>query len=476
MPPCLTAVPIASRPLERFEEVLDEQAFTALMRLRDQAAGLLDGRVVWCVNSTAQGGGVAEMLKSLLAYTRGAGVDTRWIVLGGDPGFFAVTKRLHNRLHGSDGDGGPLGAAERAVYEHVTAAGARELAPRLRRGDVVILHDPQTAGMAPLLRDAGVGIVWRLHIGADGEDPRVDEAVAFLRPYVEAADAYVFTRRQFVWDGLDHGRATIVPPSIDVFSAKNQDLGEDVARAILRVAGLLERGDGGGDTRFAREDGSTGRVERAAEIVQERPLRDGERYVTQVSRWDRLKDPLGVLEGFARHGTGWDGAHLVIAGPSAAAVADDPEAADVLAEAGAVWRGLPDEQRERVHLVSLPMEDGEENAVMVNALQRRAAVVIQKSIAEGFGLTVTEAMWKARPLVASRVGGIQDQITDGEDGLTVDPRDLPGYAHAVARLLADRAFAARVGAAARARAKRDFLEPRHLSQWVELIAGLPDAR
>jgi trehalose synthase len=125
-----------------------------------------------------------------------------------------------------------------------------------------------------------------------------------------------------------------------------------------------------------------------------------------------------------------------------------------------------------VHLVSLPMADAEENAAMVNAIQRRAAVVVQKSLAEGFGLTVTEAMWKARPLVVSGVGGIQDQISDGVDGLTIDPHDLPGFAAAVGRLLRDPKLAARLAAAARDRARADFLEPRHLRQWVEIIETL----
>src|SRR5687768_15796841 len=145
----LAEVPIAPLPLERFRDVLDDDGYHALMALQRRAADLLAGRVVWCVNSTAQGGGVAEMLRSLLAYTRGAGVDSRWWVLQGTPSFFAITKRLHNRLHGEIGDGGPLGDAERAEYEAVTEAGARELARLLRPGDVVILHDPQTAGMAP---------------------------------------------------------------------------------------------------------------------------------------------------------------------------------------------------------------------------------------------------------------------------------------------------------------------------------------
>jgi trehalose synthase len=193
--------------------------------------------------------------------------------------------------------------------------------------------------------------------------------------------------------------------------------------------------------------------------------------VAQVSRWDTLKDPLGVIEGFAQHvAPQATQAHLVLAGPETAAVTDDPEGAAVLASCVERVAALPDDARERVHLALLPMADPEENAVMVNALQRRASVVLQKSLAEGFGLTVAEAMWKGRPVVAGRVGGIQEQIADGDTGVLIDPRDLDAYGHAVVRLLADPAAAAAMGARAQARVRDEFLGPRHLGQYVELFA------
>jgi trehalose synthase len=470
----LLRVPVAALPLEQFREVLDDAGYAALLELRARAERLLQGRVVWCVNSTAQGGGVAEMLRSLLAYTRGAGVDSRWSVLQGDAEFFAITKRLHNHLHGAVGDGGPLGPAERAHYEEVTAAGTAELAALLRPGDVVILHDPQTAGMAPAVRDAGAHVVWRLHVGADDESPLVDEACTFLLPYLRAAEAYVFSRRRFAWRQLDAATVAVIAPSIDVFSPKNQDLDDAAVDAILRCAGIFDP-DGHRAARFVREDGTPAFVRRQATLVEERPLRVGERYVAQVSRWDRLKDPLGVLEGFAATADAWDGAHLLLAGPGGAAVADDPESGAVLAEVTEARAALPHDVRARVHLATLPMIDPDENAAIVNAIQRRAAVVVQKSLAEGFGLTVTEAMWKGRPLVVSSVGGIQDQIADGVDGLMVDPRDLVAFGGAVARLLRDGALADRLGAAARGRARADFLEPRHLGDWVELLSRLLSA-
>jgi trehalose synthase len=470
----LRAVQISPLPIERFRDVLDDDRYRDLLALRDTANALLRNRAVWCVNSTANGGGVAEMLRSLLAFTRGSGVDTRWMVLRGDPAFFALTKRLHNRLHESRGDGGPLGPAERVAYEAVCDRGARELAKLVRPGDVIILHDPQTAGMVERLKEAGAGVVWRGHIGVDAPGPLAHEAWEFLMPYVGRADATVFSRRRFVWEGLDPERVMIIPPSIDVFSAKNQPLGEAVARSILRVIGVLEPDDGdGSDAVFLREDGTPGRVDRPGSLIQDAPLAEADRYVAQVSRWDRLKDPVGVLQGWAEHVAAHDPAHLLLVGPSVEGVADDPEGGSVLAEVTAARAALEPEARARVHLVSLPMGDAEENAAMVNAIQSCATVIVQKSLAEGFGLTVAEAMWKARPIVASSVGGIQDQVVDQETGLLVEATDLEAFGRALVRLLTDDGFATRLGAAAYERVRQDFLEPRHLAQWVAVIKTLP---
>jgi trehalose synthase len=191
-----------------------------------------------------------------------------------------------------------------------------------------------------------------------------------------------------------------------------------------------------------------------------------------VSRWDRLKDPGGVLHAFAEGIASCTDAHLVLAGPSTAAVADDPEGPAVLADMVTKVSRMPAALRERVHLLSLPMEDLQENAAIVNALQRRADVIVQKSIAEGFGLTIAEAMWKARPVVASAVGGIQDQIVDGESGLLVQPNDLHGFASAVTGLLEDPARAEWMGHNARERVRGAFLGARHLEQYVDLFEGL----
>jgi trehalose synthase len=462
-------VPVPAVSLERFRALLGER-FAELEQATKTAGELLAGRVIWHVNSTARGGGVAEMLQSLLAYARGAGVDVRWVTIAGNERFFEVTKRIHNNLHGSPGDGGELGEAERAIYDEALAAGGEALSALLRPDDIVYLHDPQPAGLTQLSRKAGVGVIWRCHVGIDRPNELTRRAWEFLTPYVEDADAYVFSRREFVWEGLDAEKLWIVPPSIDAFSPKNQDLDPAVVGSILATIGLAA--DGGDAPVFRRQDGSRGRVDRRALLAQDGPVPADAPLVAQVSRWDRLKDPAGVIRCFAEH-VGHPAARLVVAGPSVAEVADDPEGAAVLAEIEVMRAALPDEVRSRTHLVTLPMDDVEENAAMVNAIQRRADVIVQKSLAEGFGLTVAEAMWKGRPVVAGRVGGIQDQIVDGVSGVLVDdPADLRSVGEAIDGLLSDPDRARRIGEGARERVLDEFLGSRHLVQYMNLIEGL----
>jgi trehalose synthase len=181
----------------------------------------------------------------------------------------------------------------------------------------------------------------------------------------------------------------------------------------------------------------------------------------------------GVMAGFALAADRVPDAHLVLAGPAVAAVTDDPEGAEVLAECRARWRSLPGALRARVHLVAVPMDDPDENAVIVNALQRHASVVVQKSLEEGFGLTVTEAMWKARAVLASRVGGIDDQIVSGRDGILLDdPADLVGFADALVRLLSDAPLRSRLGEAAHEHVLGSYLGDRHLLQYADLFTRL----
>jgi trehalose synthase len=198
------------------------------------------------------------------------------------------------------------------------------------------------------------------------------------------------------------------------------------------------------------------------------------RVVVQVSRWDRLKDMAGVLTAFAANLSRLPSdTHLMLVGPDVLGVSDDPEGAEVLSECVELWKRLQIRARQRVHLISLPMDDVGENAHLVNALQRYASVVVQKSLVEGFGLTVTEPMWKHRPVVASAVGGIQDQIVDGESGLMLaDPADLAGFADLIATVLGDDHLAQRLGDAARERVRDRYLGDRHLIQYAELFNEL----
>src|SRR3954471_22646980 len=238
-------VQIDPMSLERLASVLvpGREAVLADAALRGRA--LLSGRTVWNVNSTASGGGVAEMLQALLAYSRGAGVDTRWLVLEAGPEFFALTKRVHNLLHGSLGDGGPTGAAEAALYEAVMDDQLVELRRLVVPGDIVLLHDPQTAGMAAGLRAHGAHVVWRCHVGRDSTDAVTDRGWAFLRPYVEAAEATIFTRRAYVPDWAAPEAVWLIPPSLDPFSTKNRPLPDADVEAALRHTRIVPFADDG---------------------------------------------------------------------------------------------------------------------------------------------------------------------------------------------------------------------------------------
>jgi trehalose synthase len=475
MPPAvaLESVQIGALPSERFEEVLAPQQWKRFSEAAERARDIFAGRVIWNVNSTSRGGGVAEMLVSLLAYARGVGVNTRWEVISGNPEFFTLTKRIHNNLHGAPGDGGDLAELERDIYAAALEPNIREFTSMVSTRDVVIVHDPQPAGLVGPLKEMGVPVIWRCHVGLDQPNELTRKAWNFLRPYVAPADALVFSRRAFVWEDLPDEKIHLIAPSIDAFSPKNQELPSENVKAIIAAAGIYQDGRDIADAEFTCEDGSPARVARSAKLWQGTELSETDRYVLQVSRWDRLKDPHGVIEGFVKHIAPETDAHLVYAGPAVEAVADDPEGKEVLDEAVALFEGVSGEARERLHLAALPMDDLQENAAIVNALQRRADVVVQKSIAEGFGLTVAEGMWKARPVVATRIGGIQDQIEDGNNGILLDdPSDLEAYGAAVSGLLADPERAEAMGKAAQERVRDEFLAVRSLMQYLDLIEKL----
>ncbi len=473
----LSQVDLRTYSLNRFRDVVEADAFERALAVLERSRDLLSGRTVWHVNSTAEGGGVAEMLRSLLAYARGAGIDARWGVIEGEPEFFRITKRLHHSLHGSTGDGSPLGAQASRVYGEVLRPNIEAFLEDVRPGDAVFLHDPQTAGMAPALMAHGATVIWRCHIGTEDLTPEAERGWGFLAPHVREAPLRIFSRKAYVPPVLDDGRSAVVQPSIDAFSAKNEELDEDVTRAILAQTGLVAGLAGDGPRSFTREDGTTGSVERGAEVLREgdAPAWD-DPLIVQVSRWDPLKDHGGVMRGFAsfvEHCDADGRSQLVLAGPDVSGVTDDPEGAIVLEELKAEWASFPEHLRSRMHLASLPMDDVGENAAMVNALQRHASVIVQKSLREGFGLTLTEAMWKSRPVIASRVGGLQDQVTDGEHGLLLDdPADVEALGDALCRVMQDEALAARLGTKARERVRADFLGIRHLAQYHDLLNGL----
>jgi trehalose synthase len=439
----LQTVALHATPLERYRPLLGDQAWTTFSRTMHEFAAKFRGRIIWNVNSTARGGGVAELLSSLIPYDLAAGADERWEVIEGTPAFFDLTKRIHTLLHGVGSDGAELTADDRNLYELTLEPNARSLLELMRPGDVGVLHDPQTLGLIPTLTKHGIKVVWRSHIGLDKPNEIVRGAWRFLAPYLSTASAVVFSRAAYAWDGCDPARVWVIAPCIDPFTTKNRDLDQHEINAVLSHSRLLDR------------------VPRSAPIV------------LQVARWDLLKDPVGVVHAFGRHiGPRTDG-WLVLAGPQVRSVDDDPEQPEVVAAVRSAVAETDRTVARRIVIAQVPMNDLDENALIVNALQRRADVVTQKSLAEGFGLTVSEAMWKSRPVIASRVGGIEDQIVDQMSGILIDdPNDLSGFGDAVTGLLQDRRRAGELGEQARLRVIAEFLAPRCLMQQADMLTSL----
>jgi trehalose synthase len=439
----------------------------------DAARRALEGRTVWHVNSTAVGGGVAELLRSAVPRHVRAGIDARWLVTGGDEQFFALTKQLHHRLHGSPGDTRPLTAEHLAAYTRTTGAEADEALAHMRPGDVVVLHDPQTLGLAPALRAAGLRVAWRSHIGTASPGPEVLEAWDFLAPFLPAPQRLVFSLPDYVPPALDRHRTTVIAPSIDETDEKCRPMSSDETRRVLADIGLT--------TQAADPPGATAYAARGVTVRQDEPLPADAPVLLQLARWDPLKDMAGVLEAFARHIAPAGDAHLVLAGPDPSDIADDPENLAVFDAVLRAWKASTPQVRRRVHLVALRLADDDAelraNAHVVNALQRHATVIAQKSIEEGFGLAVAEAMWKSRPVVASAVGGIGAQVTHEVNGLLVDdPADLAAFGQAVLRLLTDRPLRERLGSAAHTSCARRYTAQREFRDHARLyldLCGVP---
>jgi trehalose synthase len=467
----LRIVEVPRRPVSLLEPIIGGPRYMQLNRAADQVRQLLAGRTIWNVNSTATGGGVAEMLQALVGYVRDLDIPIGWLVITGDAEFFAITKRLHNQIHG-DLAGGPLDAGEAHHYTRMLTANAVELLGRIRPGDIALLHDPQTAGLAAPLARSGARVVWRCHIGVGWENDATRAGWNFLRPHLTSAEGFVFSRREYVPPWIPDETVSVIPPSIDPFSPKNQDLDATMVRAILAKIGTLDGAGPQVPTRFVRRDGDVDTITRSAVVTGDGRPGPGDPVVIQVSRWDRLKDMAGVMRGFADHVVPGGDGYLMLVGPAVAGVSDDPEGAAVYGECLLQWHDLPPSARARILLVTLPLDDIDENAAMVNALQRHATVIAQKSLAEGFGLTVSEGMWKGRPVIGSAVGGIIDQIAEGTGILLPDPADLKAFGHAVRLLFDDPADATRIGLAAHAYVRENYIGDIHLLRYATLLRAL----
>jgi trehalose synthase len=464
-------VEVARRPVALLEPVIGTERQARLVGAAESFRRELNGRTIWNVSSTATGGGVAEMLHVLIGYVQDLDIPTEWRVITGDAGFFVTTKRLHNQIHGEPA-GGPIDPADGEHYARMLAANAVELLDQIRPGDIVLLHDPQTAGLAEALSRAGARVAWRCHIGVDWHNDATEAAWNFLRPYLASAEGYVFTRREYVPSWVPEDKVAIIPPSIDPFSPKNQYLDQDRVRDILTRIGVLDGVPPDGRTSFMRSDGSVGLVTRSADISGDSRPGPDDPLVVQVSRWDRLKDMAGVMRGFAEYVAPGENGYLLLVGPAVAGVTDDPEGAAAFGDCLLRWSELPPEVRARVLLVTLPLDDSDENAAMVNALQRHASVIVQKSLAEGFGLTVAEGMWKGRPVVGSAVGGIIDQIAGGTGILLPDPRDLKAFGAAVRELLDNPGEADQIGHAAQERIRERYVGDLHLLRYADLFGAM----
>jgi trehalose synthase len=391
--------------LEAYRGIAPDSLLTEISIL----AEALQGRSLQHVNSTRMGGGVAELLTRLVPFTDSLGIRTGWDVIEGSTRFFEVTKSMHNALQGADIE---ISHGDRQLYLQCLQENARRL--RLD-ADVVIVHDPQPAFLVDYCPADRRHLVWRCHI--DLSKPN-DETWRFFHQAVSKYAMAVFHVPQFA-QRLPIPQV-LIAPSIDPLSAKNRDLSEDEISAVT--------------DRFG--------------IDRHRPL------LVQISRFDHFKDPLGVIAAYRLVRQNSD-CQLVLAGGTAT---DDPEGQQVLAEVQAAAAGNPD-----IIFLSLPPNSDHE----INALQRAATVIIQKSTREGFGLTVTEGMWKGKPVIGGAVGGLPSQIIPGETGFLV--HSVEGAAFRLRYLLSHPRAAERMGAQGREHVRRHFLSTRHVRDYLLLM-------
>jgi trehalose synthase len=408
----LQPVSVGQWSLRAYDGVVPE---AILEELREQARALRGARILQ-INATAYGGGVSELLRSSIPLLRDLGLDVEWQVIGGSPEFFRATKALHNALQGAPAS---LTRAEREAYLACT----RENEPQLDGGyDFVFVHDPQPAALLSVHGRGSARWLWRCHI--DTSQPNLD-AWRFLRPFIADFDAAVFTMPEFVPPDVPVAKVRVIPPAIDPLSPKNLDLPRRTANQILDWIGIEEPG----------------------------------RLVTQVSRFDPWKDPFGVIAAYRLVREEVPELQLALVGSMAL---DDPEGWDI-------YRQLTDRAEHDPLIHILTNLTGASN-VEVNAFQRLSEVVVQKSIREGFGLVVSESLWKGTPVVAGRAGGIPLQMPDGVGGLLVD--SVEECAAAMLRLLGDRELAEQLGESGREHVRERFLLPRLLLDELKLLREL----
>lgn len=412
----LQRVDVGARSLDAYRGIAPDDQLDELRRLAER----LRGARVLQLNATPYGGGVSELLRSGVPLMNDLGLVVDWKIIGGETEFFTATKALHNALQGSPTT---LTPKQWGAYVETSARNAQLMDEAY---DFVIVHDPQPAAI-PALRGRGdAHWVWRCHIDTSSPNP---EAWALLRPYLGEYDAAVFTMAEFAPPDLPIGRVELIPPSIDPLSPKNLALPDSLARSVLDWVG----------------------------IDLDRPL------VTQVSRFDPWKDPFGVIAAYRLAHEEVPELQLVLAGSMAL---DDPEGWSVykrIVDAAAGDR--------LIHVFTNLTGVG---SIEVNALQTISDVVVQKSIREGFGLVVSEAMWKGTPVVAGRAGGIPLQMADGVGGHLVD--DVESCGAAIVRLLREPAAAKRLGHAGRERVRQHFLLPRLLRDELRLLNDLGAGR
>lgn len=406
------------------------------------------------VSAPAQGG-VTELLGGLVAAQAATGLSVGWAVIGGDSTFFAFTRYLRHILHGAADSTTADRLAEGAPhYRAVLAIQAGELAAQLDPGDVVVLHDPQTLGMAPTLADAGLKVVWHCHVGTTELDASGPATIwRTFGSELSRVDAAVSMLPEFVPQAVPPARRHVIAPAVDPDSARNRDLSRTDVSGLLAGLGLTAEGSG-----------DTGQVE------HDQPLPDDAPVVLQLSPWEPLEDMPGVLECLA---TLPSDAHLVLAGHDPDEMPDNAEGRAVFETVRELRAEMPPALRARVHLVRLSTEDTERTALTANALQRRADVVLQKSLAEGLGLTVTEAMVKGRAVVAADVGGLRQQVSPGHNGLLVDPRDQTEVVEALTTLLEDPLLCRRLGKHAAESVHRRYLMPRLVDDYQLFAAPDP---